>query len=91
MASITGKRLSLHKYVEEQKQENDALKSKLAQIQHLANTGTISHMIAHEINNLLTPLKNYAALALDNPDDKSLNSTLKGIASVIEDIKRFLD
>ena len=71
MASITGKRLSLHKYVEEQKQENEALKSQLAQIQHLANTGTISHMIAHEINNLLTPLKNYAAVALQNPDDKS--------------------
>ncbi|NQT01570.1 MAG: HAMP domain-containing histidine kinase [Planctomycetes bacterium] len=71
MASITGKRLSLHKYVEEQKQENDALKSKLAQIQHLANTGTISYMIAHEFNNLLTPLRNYAAVALENPDDKS--------------------
>lgn len=71
MASITGKRLSLHRYVEEKKQENDALKSQLAQIQHLANTGTISHMIAHEINNLLTPLKNYAAIALENPDDKS--------------------
>ncbi len=71
MASITGKRLSLHRYVEEKKQENDALKSQLVQIQHLANTGTISHMIAHEINNLLTPLKNYAAVALENPDDKS--------------------
>ena len=71
MASITEKRLSLHKYIEEKKQENDALKSQLAQIQHLANTGTISHMIAHEINNLLTPLKNYAAFALENPDDKS--------------------
>ena len=70
MASITKKRLSLHRYVEEQKNENDALKSQLAQIQHLANTGTISHMIAHEINNLLTPLRNYAAVALENPDDK---------------------
>ena len=71
MASITGKRLSLHKYVKEQKQENDALKYQLAQIQHLANTGTISFMIAHEINNLLTPLRNYAAVALENPDDKT--------------------
>jgi two-component system NtrC family sensor kinase len=71
LASITGKRLSLHKYVEEQKQENEALKYQLAQIQHLANTGTISFMIAHEINNLLTPLRNYAAVALENPDDKS--------------------
>lgn len=29
-------------------------------------------MIAHEINNLLTPSANYAALALKNPDDKAL-------------------
>lgn len=70
MASITRKRLSLHRYVEEQKNENDALRHQLVQIQHLANTGTISHMIAHEINNLLTPLRNYAAVALENPDDK---------------------
>ena len=71
MASITKKRLSLHRYAEEQKNENNALRYQLAQIQHLANTGTISHMIAHEINNLLTPLRNYAAVALENPDDKS--------------------
>lgn len=70
MASITGKRLSLHKHVKEKQKENDTLKSQLAQIQHLANTGTISHMIAHELNNLLTPLRNYAAVALENPDDK---------------------
>ena len=72
MASITEKRLSLHRYLEEQRQENDALKSQLAELQHLANMGTVSYMIAHEINNLLTPLRNYAALALDNFDDKSL-------------------
>jgi signal transduction histidine kinase len=70
LASITEKRLSLHRYAKEQKLENDALKSQLTKIQHLANTGTISHMIAHEINNLLTPLRNYAAVALENPDDK---------------------
>ncbi|KKL79046.1 hypothetical protein LCGC14_2018740 [marine sediment metagenome] len=40
------------------------------QLQHLANIGTVSYMIAHEINNLLTPLRNYAAVALENPDDK---------------------
>ena len=29
-------------------------------------------MIAHEINNLLTPLTSYAELAMNNPDDKQL-------------------
>jgi signal transduction histidine kinase len=86
LASITGKRLSLHKYVEEQKQENDALKFQLAQIQHLANTGTISFMIAHEINNLLTPLRNYAAVALENPDDK--NFVEKALQKTVRNCER---
>ena len=72
MASFTEKRLSLHMSLKDQQQLNDALKSQLAQIQHLANIGTVSHMIVHEINNLLTPLRNYATLALDNLDDKTL-------------------
>ncbi len=70
MASIIEKRSSLHKRLENQQQNNDALKSQLAQLQHLANMGTVSYMIAHEINNLLTPLRNYAAVALENPDDR---------------------
>jgi len=70
LASITQKRLSLHKRLENQQQDNDALKSQLAQLQHLANMGTVSYMIAHEINNLLTPLRSYAAVALENLDDR---------------------
>jgi signal transduction histidine kinase len=72
LASITEKRLSLHRRVELQKHHNEALKSQLAGLQHLANIGTVSHMIAHEMNNLLTPLKSYASFALDNLDDKAL-------------------
>lgn len=72
MASITDKRLSLHKRLEVQHLENQYLKSQLAQLQHLANMGTISYMIAHEMNNLLTPLRSYATLALDNLSDQSL-------------------
>jgi len=58
--------------LKDQQQLNDALNSQLTQLQHLANIGTVSHMIVHEINNLLTPLRNYATLALDNADDKAL-------------------
>jgi len=72
LASITEKRLSLHKRVEVQKYQNEALKSQLADLQHLANIGTVSHMIAHEMNNLLTPLKSYASFALENLDDRAL-------------------
>lgn len=86
MASITEKRLSLHKRVEVQKLQNEALKSQLAGLQHLANIGTISHMIAHEMNNLLTPLKSYAAFALNNPDDRDL--TKKALEKVVKSCGR---
>ncbi|MBN1973246.1 MAG: HAMP domain-containing histidine kinase [Sedimentisphaerales bacterium] len=73
MASITEKRLSLHRHLEIKNQENNELRSQLTHIQHLANIGTISHMIAHEINNLLTPLRSYATFALQNQNDKNLS------------------
>lgn len=72
MASITEKRLSLHRRLAAQDSRNEALRSQLAGLQHMANVGTVSHMIAHEINNLLTPLKSYATLALSHPDDAAL-------------------
>ncbi len=72
MASVIEKRLSLHQCLVERQRQNDALQSQIAQMQVLANIGNVSYMIAHEINNLLTPLKSYAGLALKNPDDKAL-------------------
>ena len=86
MASITGKRLSLHRRLEDQQHQNDALKSRFAQLQHLANMGTASYMIAHEINNLLTPLRNYASFALNNPDDKALAE--KALQRVVRNCER---
>ena len=86
MASITEKRLSLHKRVEVQKHQNEALKSQLADLQHLANIGTASHMIAHEMNNLLTPLKSYASYALENLDDRAL--TEKALQKAVQNAGR---
>ncbi|MBN1360948.1 MAG: HAMP domain-containing histidine kinase [Sedimentisphaerales bacterium] len=72
MASIIDKRLSLHHRLAKKEQENSALKSQNLQLQALASLGSATSMIAHEINNLLTPLANYAALAVQNPDDREL-------------------
>ncbi len=72
MTSIIEKRVSLHKRLANQQQETEALQSQIAQLQALANIGTITHMIAHEMNNLLTPVGNYATLAMKSPDDKTL-------------------
>jgi signal transduction histidine kinase len=72
LTSIIEKRLSLHQCLAQKDEENRALKSQNLQLQALANLGSATCMIAHEINNLLTPLVNYAALAVQNPQDKKL-------------------
>ncbi len=86
MASITEKRLALHKRLEVQQSQNQALRSQLAGLQHLANVGTVSHMIAHEINNLLTPLQSYATLALSSRDDQAL--TEKALQKAVTNCRR---
>jgi signal transduction histidine kinase len=72
LTSIIEKRLSLHQRLAEQEEENRALKAQNTQLQALATLGSATCMIAHEINNLLTPLTTYAALAVQNPDDTAL-------------------
>ena len=86
MASITEKRFSLHRRVKLQEHQNQALKSQLLGLQHLASMGTVSYMIAHEINNLLTPLKSYASFALTDLDDKAL--TEKALQKVVKNCDR---
>ena len=72
MTRIIEKRLSLHKQLQGQQQHNNALKAQISRLQALANIGTATCMIAHEISNLLTPVAAYAAVALKNPDDQPL-------------------
>jgi signal transduction histidine kinase len=86
LTSIIEKRLSLHKRLANQQEANNALQSRITQLQALANIGTATHMIAHEINNLLTPLASYAALALNNPDDKLLIE--KALHKVVQNCNR---
>ncbi len=60
--------------------ELSLVKAQLRQSQRLASLGTTSAMVAHEINNLLTPILGYARFALDEDDKtlmvKALNMTL---------------
>jgi len=82
LATIIQKRRALHNDLNVKQKENRNLKLQLGQMQALANIGINTSMIAHEINNLLTPLTNYAELAIRNPEDealteKVLNKTLK--------------
>jgi len=86
LARITDRRFSLHRRVELQEHQNQALKSQLLGLQHLASMGTVSYMIAHEINNLLTPLKSYASFALTELDDRGL--TEKALQKVVSNCER---
>jgi signal transduction histidine kinase len=72
MTAILEKRRSLHKHISSSQRQNELLQSQLAHLQSLANIGTVASMIAHEMNNILTPLTNYAQLALNNPTDSAL-------------------
>lgn len=86
MTSIIEKRLSLHQRLEQTEEENSALKAQNTQLQALANLGSATCMIAHEINNLLTPLANYAALAVQNPQDRELSE--KALEKTVRNCQR---
>jgi len=72
LASVIEQRRSLHKSLEDGQLHNEALHAQIQRLQPLATIGSASCMIAHEINNLLTPLGSYAQLALDHLEDRDL-------------------
>jgi signal transduction histidine kinase len=47
--------------------EMEALREQLWRAHRLATVGTMTAMVAHEFNNILTPIINYAQLASQNP------------------------
>ena len=62
----------MHRQLAQHREQNEALAKEALQLESLANLGSAMAMIAHEINNLLTPLTNYAELSLQNPEDRVL-------------------
>jgi signal transduction histidine kinase len=72
LTSIIAKRKTMHRQLSQHQRRNTELEAQALQLESLANLGLASAIIAHEINNLLTPLSNYAVLALQNPEDRAL-------------------
>ncbi len=67
-------------------EEAEALREELYKAQQLATLGTLTAGIAHEINNILTPVLAYAQLARSNPHDtalwaKAMERTIAGVES----------
>ena len=63
--------------------ETDQLRQQLLQAQKLSSVGALASSVAHEFNNILTTIINYARLALRTTDDEAartqaLEKILKG-------------
>lgn len=73
----------------------ETLKAQVRQAQQLASLGTAAATIAHEANNLLTPILSYADYALANNDPeimrKALAITAKNIRILVNMSERLLE
>ncbi len=60
--------------------EVQALRRQLQEAQRLATVGTMAAMVSHELNNILTPIINYAQMARKNPSltDKAIARAAEG-------------
>lgn len=72
----------------------DQLRAQVRQAQQLASLGTASAMMAHEVSNLLTPIRCYVQSALDSDDPtlhkKALEVTMKNVRLLINMSERLL-
>ncbi len=73
----------------------ELLKAQVRQAQQLANLGTTAATLAHEVNNLLTPIRSYTEYALNSNDHelmrKALSVTSKNAHMVIAMSSRILE
>lgn len=81
--------------VEELQRELDELREQLAWSNRLGQLGTLAATLAHETNNLLTPIRSYAQLALANPADtrlaeKALQAAIDGTSKAGQLVERVM-
>lgn len=70
--------------IETLQRDLDSMRQELAWSHRLSTLGTLAATLAHEYNNLLTPVGIYAQLALADPDDpektrRALEAAVKGV------------
>jgi signal transduction histidine kinase len=78
-----GRDAMLLEELERLEQQFEELRAQLTHSHRLATVGTLASVVAHEYNNLLTPVINYAQMALKRPEDpelmrKALQRSLEG-------------
>ena len=64
--------------------EVEALQRKLLQSQRLCSLGALAASVAHEFNNILTTVINYAKIGLNNKDEAARTKSLEKILSASE-------
>lgn len=69
--------LDLRAQVEDLERRFVALRDQARQAQRLASLGTAAAMLAHEFNNLMTPIVGYARYALDHEDVELMKTALR--------------
>lgn len=73
-------------------QRLEHLSAEAAESSRLATLGLMSTILSHEIRNALTPVGNYARLALDHPDDADLSrKALEKTANAVDLARHILD
>jgi signal transduction histidine kinase len=72
LTDLLERRKALHRKVEDFESRYSQIEEQVENLQPLANLGLNWAMTAHEMNNLLMPICNYARLAIDHPEDASL-------------------
>ncbi len=86
MPSLLGQRENLYLQLERSRKQIEELQQQIHHTQKLAALGTMSCIAAHEFNNILAPMINYAELALKHPDDIGLMR--KALVKTIEQGRR---
>lgn len=82
MTTPIQRRHTLHQQLRDNEAHINTLEEQLLTAQKLAAIGTMACLVAHEFNNILVPMINYAELALKHEDDaalmrKALEKTIK--------------
>ena len=83
MSNLPDLQVEIQEKLDALEAEMGKLRRQLISSQKLATVGTMAGILAHEFNNILTPIMNYAQLALKRKEDqqlaeKALQKTLSG-------------
>lgn len=83
-----------HQETDDLRERVEQLQTQLQRAQRLATVGTMAAMVAHEFNNILTPILNYAQLAQDGDavmTQKAVRHALEGSQRAVAVCRALLD